>query len=321
MKHVPLAIIVACVAFANDAAYAQSYPSKPVRIVVPYVPGGPVDDVARVLGQRLSEMWAQTVITDNRGGAGGSIGADLVVKSPPDGYTLLLGNAGPITINPSLMKKLPYDPQKDLQPITLVVISSQVLVVHPQLPARSFKELIALAKARPGQLNYGSAGVGNLQHLAMEALQSVSGTKMNHVPYKGAAPAYVDLIAGQIQLMFANIVGALPHVKSGRARALAVSSLKRSAELPAVPTVAESYAGFEAISWMGLFAPVGTSNEIVLRIQADTARVLARQDVQERLARQGAEVVGSGPEQLREFTRKESALYAGIIRSTGMTAD
>lgn len=215
----------------------------------------------------------------------------------------------------------PYDPQKDLQPVTLMVISPQVLVIHPLLPVGSLKELVALAKAKPGQLNYGSAGIGNLQHLAMEALQSMSGTKMNHVPYKGAAPAFIDLVAGQIQVMFANIVGALPHLKSGRARALAVSSLKRSAELPNLPAVAETYPDFEAISWMGLFAPSGVSNDLVLRIQADTAKVLSGQGVRERLARQGAEVVASTSEHLREFTRKEGALYARIIRSTGITAE
>jgi len=306
---------------AVATTYAQPYPSKPVRIVVPYAPGGPVDDVTRLVGQRLAELWRQAVIIDNRGGAGGSIGADLVAKAAPDGYTLLLGNAGPITINPILQKKLPYDPQKDLQPITLMVISPQVLVIHPSLPVRSVKDLVALAQKKPLQLNYGSAGVGNLQHLAMESLQTISGSRMNHVPYKGAAPAFIDLISGQIQLMFANIVGVLPHLKSGRVRSLAVSSLKRSNQLPDLPAVAESFPGFEAISWMGLFAPIGMSNEIGIKIHGDITKVLSSQDVRDRLAQQGAEVVAGNAEQLAAFTRRESVIYAHVIQKTGIVAE
>ncbi|HSQ03337.1 MAG TPA: tripartite tricarboxylate transporter substrate-binding protein, partial [Burkholderiales bacterium] len=231
------AIAASCSVLAQPA----SYPTKPVRIVVPYAAGGPYDEIARIVGQRLTELWGQAVIADPRGGAGGSLGTDLVAKAPPDGYTLLIANAGPITINPSLQKKLPYNPQRDLAPVSLMLSSMMVLVVHPSLPAKSVKELVAIARVQPGRLNYASAGVGNLQHLGMEFLQSLAKIKMNHVPYKGAAPAFVDLIAGHVELMFANITGAVQHVRSGRVRAIAVSSAKRAAVLPEVPTVAETY--------------------------------------------------------------------------------
>ena len=245
----------------------------------------------------------------------------MVAKSAPDGYTLLLGNAGPITINPGLQKKLPYDPQRDLAPVTLMAASPMVLVVHPSLPVRTVKDLVALARAKSGQLNFASAGVGNLQHLGMESLQSMAGIRMNHVPYKGAAPAFVDLISGQVELMFANIVGVLPHVKSGRVRAIAVSSVKRAAVLPEVASVAETYPGFDATGWMGMFAPAGTSRDIIVKLHGDIIKVLARQDIRERLANQGAEVIASTPEQLAVFTRNESALYAKIIQSSGIRTD
>jgi tripartite-type tricarboxylate transporter receptor subunit TctC len=316
------AALLSVLSFAGAGqAFAQTYPAKPVRVIVPYAAGGPLDDVARVVGQRLTEMWGQAVVVDNRGGAGGGIGADVVAKSAPDGYTLLLGNAGPITINPSLQKKLPYDPQQDLLPVTLMVASPMVLVVHPSLPVKSVRELVAFARAKPGQLNFASAGVGNLQHLGMEALQSMAGIRMNHVPYKGAAPAFVDLISGQVELMFANIVGVLPHVKSGRVRAVAVSSARRAAVLPEVASVAETYPEFDATGWMGMFAPAGTARDIVAKLHGDIAKVLARQDIRERLANQGAEVIAGTPEQLAVFVRRESALYAKIIQSSGIRID
>ena len=302
-------------------AHAQSYPTKPVRIVVPYAPGGPLDDVARVMGQRLTETWGQPVVVDNRGGAGGNIGAEVVVRAPADGYTLLLGNAGPITVNPSLQRKMPYDAQKDLVPVTMVLASPMVLVVHPSLPVRTVKELVAFAKARPGQLNYASAGIGNLQHLAMESLQTMAGIRMNHVPYKGAAPAFIDLISGQVALMFANIVGVLPQVTAGRVRAIAVSSAKRAAVLPDVPGVAETYPDFDLTAWMGLFFPAGTPREIVARVEADAIRVLGRTDVRERFEAQGAQVVAAPGAQLAEFIRKEAALYAKVGQASGIRLD
>jgi tripartite-type tricarboxylate transporter receptor subunit TctC len=308
---------------AAPCAYAQpvSYPTKPVRIVVPYAAGGPYDEIARIVGQRLTEIWGQAVIADPRGGAGGSLGTDLVVKAAPDGYTLLIANAGPITINPSLQKKLPYDPQKDLAPISLMLSSMMVLVVRPSLPAKSVKDLVALARSKPGQLNYASAGIGNLQHLGMEFLQSLATIKMNHVPYKGAAPAFVDLIAGHVELMFANITGAVGHVRSGRVRAIAVSSAKRAAVLPDVPSVAETYPQFDVTAWTGFFAPAGTPRDILQKIGADLTRVLQRPDVRERFASQGAEVVAGTPGQLAELIRRETVLYARVIKEAGVTPE
>jgi tripartite-type tricarboxylate transporter receptor subunit TctC len=314
-------LLAAALAIFVTAAHAQSYPAKPVRLIVPYAAGGPLDDAARIVGQRLTEIWGQAVVVDNRGGAGGSIGADVVAKSAPDGYTLLLGNAGPMTINPSLQKALPYDPQRDLAPITLVSASPMVLVVHPSLPVKSVPDLVRFAKTRPGKLNYASAGIGNLQHLGMESLQTMAGIRMNHVPYKGAAPAFIDLISGQVELMFANIIGVLPHVKSARVRAIAVSTAKRATVLPDIPSVAEIYPDFDVNGWMGIFVPATTPREITAKLHEDIVKVLMRQDTRERLASQGAEVVAGTPEQLSAFVRRESALYAKIIQSSGIKTD
>ena len=314
-------LLAAALAIFVTAAHAQSYPAKPVRMIVPYAAGGPLDDAARIVGQRLTEIWGQAVVVDNRGGAGGSIGADVVAKSTPDGYTLLLGNAGPMTINPSLQKALPYDPQRDLAPITLVSASPMVLVVHPSLPVKSVPDLVRFAKTRPGKLNYASAGIGNLQHLGMESLQTMAGIRMNHVPYKGAAPAFIDLISGQVELMFANIIGVLPHVKSARVRAIAVSTAKRATVLPDIPSVAEIYPDFDVNGWMGIFVPATTPREITAKLHEDIVKVLMRQDTRERLASQGAEVVAGTPEQLSAFVRRESALYAKIIQSSGIKTD
>ncbi len=304
-----------------STAVAQSYPAKPVRVVVPYTPGGPLDDVARLVGERLTEMWGQPVVVDNRSGASGSIGADFVAKSAADGYTLLLGNAGPMTINPGLQRKLPYDAQRDFASVTQLTASPMVLVVHPSLPVKTVRDLVWLAKSRPGQLVYASAGIGNLQHLGMESLQSMAGIRMNHVPYKGAPPALIDVMSGQVDLMFANIVGVLQHIRSGKVRAIAVSSVRRAATLPDVPSVADTFPEFDATGWTGMFVPAGTSKDIVARLHADISRVLARHDVRERLANQGADVVASTPAELAKFVRKESAHYAKIIRSSGIRVD
>ena len=305
----------------SGAATAQSFPVKPVRIVVPYAAGGPYDDIARTLGQRLTDIWGQPVIVENRGGAGGNIGAEVVAKAAPDGYTMLLGNAGPITVNPTLFKKLPYDPQRDLAPVGMINASRMVLSVHPSLPAKNARELVVLARARPGQLNYGSSGVGNLQHLGMEILQIQGGVKMNHVPYKGAAPAFVDLIAGQVDAMFANIVGTMPHVRSGRVRAIGVSSAVRSPMLPDVPSVGEFFKGFDIPTWSGIFAPTAVPREIIGKLNGDLVKVLQRADVKERFANQGSEATPSTPEALAEHVRKETAMYAGVIKAAKITSE
>jgi tripartite-type tricarboxylate transporter receptor subunit TctC len=300
---------------------AQTYPLKAVRVIVPYSAGGPLDDVMRVVGYRLTEIWGQPVVVDNRTGAGGSIGADFVAKAAPDGYTLLLGNAGPMTINPGLQKKLPYDVARDFAPVSQLTASPMVLVVHPSLPVRTVPDLVRLAKARPGQLVYASAGIGNLQHLAMEEVQARAGLRMNHVPYKGAPPALIDVMSGQVDLMFANIVGVLQHIKSGKVRAVAVSSVKRASVLPDIPSIADTFAGFDATGWTGIFAPAGTPKEVVTKLHTDVMSVLARPDIRERFGEQGAEVVAGSPEQLAAFVRRESALYAKIIQSSGIKVD
>jgi tripartite-type tricarboxylate transporter receptor subunit TctC len=305
----------------TGVAIAQSFPAKPVRIVVPYAAGGPYDDIARTLGQRLTEIWGQTVIVENRGGAGGNIGAEVVARSAPDGYTTLLGNAGPITVNPTLFKKLPYDPQRDLAPVGMINASRMVLSVHPSLPAKNVKDLVVLAKASPGKLSFASSGVGNLQHLGMELLQIQAGVKMNHIPYKGAAPAFVDLIAGQVDSMFANIVGTLPHVRTGRVRAVAVSSATRSSLLPEVPSVAETYKGFDIPTWSGLFVPAATPRDILAKLNGDLQKVLQRADVKERFAGQGSEATPSSSEALAEHVRKETLMYANVIKTAKITAE
>jgi tripartite-type tricarboxylate transporter receptor subunit TctC len=305
----------------SGIAIAQTYPVKAVRVIVPYSAGGPLDDVMRVVGHRLTEMWGQSVLVDNRTGAGGSIGAEFVARAAPDGYTLLLGNSGPVTINPGLQKKLPYDVPRDFVPVTQMTASPMVLVVHPSMPVKTVADLVRFAKSRPGQLVYASAGIGNLQHLTMEALQTMAGIRMNHVPYKGAPPALIDVMSGQVDLMFANIVGVIQHIKTGKVRAIAVSSLKRAATLPAVPSIADTYPELDATGWTGIFAPAATSRDIVAKLNTDINTVLARQDIRERFSEQGADVVGGTPEQLAAFVRKESALYAKIIRSSGIKID
>lgn len=314
--------LVACACIVgcgfHTALAAQAYPTKPVRFVVPYPPGGPLDEIARAVGQRLTAGWEQQVVVDNRSGAGGSIGADHVAKSPPDGYTMLLGNAGPITVNPTLRPDLPYAPQRDLAPVTQIIAAPMALVVHPSLPVKSVRELLRLAKANPGRLNYASAGIGNLQHLAMESLQSMGGIKMNHVPYKGAAPAFIDLLSGQVDVMFANIVGVLPHISAKRVRAIAVSSAKGSPVLPGVPGVAATLPQFDIDGWMGIFVRAGTPPEIITKLHKDIAAAVSGDDFKERFARRGALVVVGGPEGLAQIVRNETAFYAKIIKSAGI---
>jgi len=313
------ALLSAAALLAAGAAFAQGYPAKPVRVVVPYAAGGPLDEAMRLVGPRLTEIWAQQVIVDNRAGAGGSIGTEVVVRAAPDGYTLLLGNSGPITVNPGLVRRLAYDPQKDLAPIALMVSAQMVLSVHPSLPVRSVKELAALARANPGRVTFGSIGIGNLTHLGIELLQSKAGVRMNHVPYKGAAPALVDLMAGHIEVLLANIAGTVPYVKSGRVRAIAVSSAKRARVLPEVPAIAETYPGYDLVTWMGLFAPAAAPRPVLTRLQGDVVKVLQRPDVRERFESQGTEVIAGGGEELSALIERETRLYAGIIKSAGIT--
>ncbi len=294
---------------------AQSFPAKPVRFVVPYPPGGPLDEIARAVGQKLTPVWGQQVLVDNRSGAGGSIGVDAVAKSAPDGYTMVLANSGPVTVNVTLRKNLPYDPRTDLAPVTQIIGAPMVLVVHPSLPVSNVKELIALARTHPGKLNYASAGIGNLQHLGMEHLQALAKVKMNHVPYKGAAPAFIDLMSGQIDLQFANIVGVLPHVSAKRVRAIAISAKRGAEVLPGVQGVGATLPAFDLDGWMGVFVRAGTPPDVIAKLHGDLATAVQSADFRERFRQRGAEVVVGGPGGLAKIVNEEIPLYAGIIKS------
>jgi len=313
-----LALALAC-----TGAIAQSYPTRPIRLVVPYPPGGPLDIMARAIGQKLTEAWNQPVVVDNRAGAGGNIGADLVAKSRADGYTLLMGAVATHAINPSLYSKMPYDPVKDFAPVALVAQVPNILVVNPAVPANTVRELIELARARPGYLNFASGSTGSTGHLAGELFNTMAGVKMVHIPYKGAAPAMADLLAGQVQLMFDNLASALPHVKAGKLRALAVTTLARSPAMPDLPTIAESgLPGFDLTTWFGLMVPAGTPPEIVAKLNAEVVRALNAKDMRERLEKMGAEPPANNtPEHFAAFIRAEAAKYARVVKESGAKVD
>jgi len=309
-------------AFTFSAACAQPYPVKPVRLVVTYTAGGPADIAARALAQKLAEMWGQQVVVDNRAGAGGIIGTELVAKAAPDGYTLLHGTAAGLIINPLLVKKLPYDTFRDFAPVSMVVIVPQLLVTHPALPATTLKELIALAKARPGALNYASVGIGSPNHLGMELLKSMAGIDMVHVPYKGATPAMADLIAGQVQLAFNGMASVLPQIASGKMKAIAIGSARRSPAAPDVPTVAEAgLPGFEYVAWNGNFAPAGTPAALVNRLSADIRKALAAPDVVQRLASLGSEPGGNTPAEFAAYVKADHARWARVVQAVGLKAE
>jgi tripartite-type tricarboxylate transporter receptor subunit TctC len=313
-----LALTLAC-----TGAIAQSYPTRPIRLVVPYPPGGPLDIMARAIGQKLTEAWHQPVVVDNRAGAGGNIGADLVAKSPADGYTLLMGAVATHAINPSLYSKIPYDPVKDFAPVALVAQVPNILVVNPAVPAKTVRELIELARAKPGYLNFASGSTGSTGHLAGELFNTMAGVKMVHIPYKGAAPATADLLAGQVQLMFDNLASALPNVKAGKLRALAVTTLARSPAMPDLPTIAESgLPGFDLTTWFGLMVPAGTPPEIVAKLNAEVVRALNANDMRERLEKMGAEPPANNtPEHFAAFIRAEAAKYARVVKDSGAKVD
>ena len=322
MKRVALAAVLVAASLFGPGVLAQpagAYPAKPIRFVVPYPPGGPLDIMARGVGAKLTESWGQAVIVDNRAGAGGNIGADFVAKSVADGYTLLMGAVATHAINPSLYGKVPYDPVKDFAPVAMVAVVPNILVVHPSLAANSVKELIELARAKPGYLNFGSGSSGSTGHLAGELFKTMAGIDMAHIPYKGAAAAMQDLLSGQVQLMFDNLANSLPQVKAGRLRALAVTTVQRSASVPDLPTVAESgLPGFDLTTWFGVMVPAGTPAEIVARLNAEIVRALGSRELKERLAAMGAEPPPNNtPERFAAFIRSESAKYAAVVRSSG----
>jgi tripartite-type tricarboxylate transporter receptor subunit TctC len=316
-----LAFAITLIALVARAA-AQDYPSKPIRLIVPFPPGGGNDTMARTVGHQLTAALGQQVVIDNRAGAGGIIGAETAAKAAPDGYTLFLGGVGSHGINPNLHAKLPYDPVRDFAPVTLIASAPLILVVHPSVPAKSVKELIQLAKAKPGQLNFASNGAGGSSHLAAEMFKMMTATAMVHVPYKGLSPALTDLLSGQVQLMFSSTVAILPQVRAGRLRSLALTAAKRSPALPDVPTVAESgVAGYETASWYGVLAPAGTPQPIVDRLNREIVRIVQLPEVRERLAAEGAEPVGNSPEEFAAHIKRELARWAKVIRQARIQPD
>lgn len=302
-----------------SAGPGKGFPNKPIRVVVPYPPGGPIDILTRPLAQKLNEGMSNSVVVDNRAGANGIIGIEHVARSPADGYTLVVGSAGSFAINPNVYAKLPFDVVKDFAPVSLFVTVPELLVVHPSVPAKSVKELVALAKARPRQLNYGSSGVGGTPHLAVELLKQAAGVDIVHVPYKGMGPATVDLTAGHVQLAFADLPVLLPHAKAGKLRALAVSTPQRSANLPEVPTTAESgYPKIEIKNWYALFVPAATPKDVVATLNAETARAVARADMKTFVQDQGGVAASSAPAELAALLRSELDLWSKVVKTAGV---
>ena len=306
---------------ALPAALAQSYPSRPVRLIVPFPPGGSTDILARALGQKLAEGLGQAVVIDNRPGAGGSIGADAAAKAAPDGHTLMMGHLGTLAVNPSIYKNLPYDPVKSFAPVSLMAMVPSVLVVNPQVPAANAAELIAYAKANPGKLAYGSAGAGSTSHLTTEYFKLATGTDILHVPYKGIGPMLTDLISGQLSMGLNGAPAVMPHVNSGRLRALAVSGLKRLESLPQIPTLDEAgVKGFDASGWYGIVAPAGTPREIVMRLNAEIRRAMRTLDLLARLDNEGATSAPGSPEEFAAFIVSEIARWAAVLKRAGIEA-
>jgi tripartite-type tricarboxylate transporter receptor subunit TctC len=312
----------AAAALCSTVAHAQNYPGKPVRMIVPFPAGGATDIVARLVAQKLGEALGQQVIVDNRGGAAGTIGSDLAAKSPPDGYTLLVGTSSTHAIAQSLYAKLAYDSVRDFAPVIGIATTTIVLSAHPSVPAKSVRELIALAKARPDALSFASSGSGGVSHLVGEMFKSQAGIAMLHVPYKGDAPALADLVGGQVSLEFGTASSFLPYIQSGRLKALAVTSRKRAAVLPEVPTVAESgLKGFEALQWFGVFAPAGTRGEVVMRLNTEIAKILHNGEMRERLTKLASEVLANSPEEFAAFQKAEIVKWAKVVKDSGAHLD
>ena len=314
-----MGMTLAAIVMASASVHAQNYPAKPVRVIAPFPAGGSSDLVARIVAQKMGEATGQQFIVDNRPGAGGTLGTELAARAPADGYTLVIGNFAPLAVNPHLQRKLPYDPVRDFTSISLLAVGTTVLVVHPSLPVKSVKDLVALARARPGQLNYGSGGSGTPAHLTGELFNLMAKVNTIHVPYKGTGLSINDLIAGQIQLVFASMPVGLPHVKSGRLRALAVTSEKRTSLAPELPTVAESgIPGFALDSWWGLNGPTQLPADVVSRLNALSAQVLKRADVREGLANLGLEPRASTPQDYAAFTRAEIDKLGKLVKTIGL---
>jgi tripartite-type tricarboxylate transporter receptor subunit TctC len=314
-----LGSIVVAVLLAPSLAAGQAYPSKAIRVVVPFAPGGTSDIIGRTLGQKLSEAWKQPVIMDNRAGVAGSLGTTMAVKSPPDGYTLLVGNVGPIAVNAQIYKAVEYDPLRDFTPITLAVTAPQIVVVHPSVPAKSFKEFSALVKKQKGNINYGSSGPGSISHLSAELYKQMTGTDMLHVPFKASAFITTAALAGEIDVVFSDMAVVLPHVQAGRLRALAVTGAKPTPLVPGLPTVSESgVPGFVMTSWWGMFGPAGIPQPVVTQLNTELTRILKTADVQRTFATLGVDAATSTPQELAAMVKTEVAKYAKLIEKIGI---
>jgi len=315
MRKLAVALMLACFAFPAGPVRADEYPSHPIRLIVPFAAGGAADTVARIIGKRLGDALGQTVVVEDRGGGGGLIGTELVKNSDADGYTLLLGQSGPISINPGIYPKLPYDPEKDFVPITMTTSYPYVLVVNPSLGVKTVAELVALAKSKPGQLNYGTTGLGSSNHLVTELFDNKAGITMTHIPYRGTSLAVADLIAGQVQVVFADPVSALAQVRAGTLVALAVTSKERSPVAPDLPTIAESgYPGFNAIAWHGILAPAGTPPAIVDRIYAIIGKALQDPATIKLIEQQAIQIVGSSPQAFAGFIKQDIVLWKDVAQ-------
>lgn len=316
-----IAYLAALCVVSGVAQAADGYPSRPIRMIVAYPPGGGTDQVGRVMADQLSQTLGQNVVVDNRGGATGNIGTELAARAVPDGYTLLMGNVAPNAVNVSLFKKLGFDPVRDFAPVSLVAVTPNILVTNPSIPVKTVKELIAYAKAKPGALNFPSAGVGSSSHLAGEMLKSMTGISMVHIPFKGGGPALVAVIAGEVQIMFATMPAAMPHVKSGKVKPVAVTTAKRSQAMPDLPTIAESgVKGYEASTWYGLLAPARTPQAIVTRLHGDTVKILAG-PTRQRLEVQGFEPEGGTPAEFTAYIKSEIIKWAKVIKDAGIPAE
>ena len=313
--------MAALLAASVAAAFAQTYPAKPIKLINPWAPGGAADLIARPIMQRLAEALGQPIVVDNRPGANGTIGAAAAAHAAPDGYTLFFSNVGPVAISPALQTNLPYDSIKDFEPITQLVSGPTVLVVRPDIPVTSMKQLIAYAKAHPGKLSYGSVGSGSTTHLAGEMLSLMAGVELLHVPYKGNAPVVTDLLGGQLSMAFINVAGAMPYLKSGKFRGIAVTTLKRSAALPELPAVAETLPGFEVNSWYGLMAPAGTPKAIIERLYRETVKVLKSPKIVEQMAQAGLDIEGTTPKEHAAQIRSDLERWARVVKATGATVN
>lgn len=315
-------ILALLLALSAAGALGQAYPAKAIRIIVPYTPGGTSDILARSIGQKLNDAWGQPVVVENRAGANGNIGANMVARAPADGYTLLLADVGALAISPSVFPDLPFDPARDFAPVVLISYSPHVLGVHPSVPAKTVQELVALAKARPGQLNFATAGVGSAPHLAGIEFAQRAGIEWTYIPYQGGSAAVIDVVAGHADVLFNGMLPVVAHLKGGKMRALAVSSAKRSAAAPEIPTVAESgMPGFETGSWQGMLAPAGTPREIIDRLNVEIRRILATPELRKRLADQGTEVRAGPPGELGRFIQREVPRWAAVVKQSGVKVD